>query len=83
MRPATDNFVKVVQRVPVRIALPPQHPLQGLLRPGLSVKVAMQTQGAAGAGSARIRLLGGAEMATAAVMDCARCDANGRVSTDG
>jgi membrane fusion protein (multidrug efflux system) len=36
---ATGNFTKVVQRVPVRIELPPDHPLRGLLRPGLSVVV--------------------------------------------
>jgi membrane fusion protein (multidrug efflux system) len=63
---ATGNFVKVVQRVPVRITLQPEHSLQGLLRPGLSVKVAVQTQGAARAGSALGRLLGGAEMAATA-----------------
>ena len=36
---ATGNFTKVVQRVPVRIALPRPNPLLGLLRPGLSVVV--------------------------------------------
>lgn len=36
---ATGNFTKVVQRVPVRIALPRPNPLEGLLRPGLSVVV--------------------------------------------
>jgi membrane fusion protein (multidrug efflux system) len=36
---ATGNFTKVVQRVPVRIALPPSNPLRSLLRPGLSVVV--------------------------------------------
>ncbi|MEW5729710.1 MAG: HlyD family secretion protein, partial [Pseudomonadota bacterium] len=34
---ATGNFTKVVQRVPVRIALPADHALAGRLRPGLSV----------------------------------------------
>jgi len=38
---ATGNFTKVVQRVPVRIALPPDHPLQGRLVPGLSVEVSV------------------------------------------
>lgn len=36
---ATGNFTKIVQRVPVRIELPREHPLRGLLRPGLSVVV--------------------------------------------
>ncbi len=40
---ATGNFTKIVQRVPVRIALPKDSPLQGLLRPGLSVEVAVDT----------------------------------------
>jgi membrane fusion protein (multidrug efflux system) len=35
---ATGNFTKIVQRVPVRIALDPS-PLDGKLRPGLSVIV--------------------------------------------
>lgn len=34
---ATGNFTKVVQRVPVRIALDPDHALSGKLLPGLSV----------------------------------------------
>ncbi|HYD32164.1 MAG TPA: HlyD family secretion protein, partial [Azospirillaceae bacterium] len=33
---ATGNFTKIVQRVPVRIAVPADSPLKGLLRPGLS-----------------------------------------------
>jgi membrane fusion protein (multidrug efflux system) len=36
---ATGNFTKVVQRIPVKIALDPGHPLQGLLRPGFSIVV--------------------------------------------
>ena len=36
---ATGNFTKIVQRVPVRIALPPANPLADRLRPGLSVVV--------------------------------------------
>lgn len=40
---ATGNFTKIVQRVPVRIALPSSSPLQGLLRPGLSVIVSVDT----------------------------------------
>ena len=34
---ATGNFTKIVQRVPVRIAVDPEVLRQGLLRPGLSV----------------------------------------------
>ena len=44
---ATGNFTKIVQRVPVRIALPANGPLAGLLRPGLSVTVTVDTGGAA------------------------------------
>ena len=41
---ATGNFTKIVQRVPVRIALPSSGPLIGLLRPGLSVTVTVDTR---------------------------------------
>ncbi|HEX5031810.1 MAG TPA: HlyD family secretion protein [Candidatus Eisenbacteria bacterium] len=42
---ATGNFVKVVQRVPVKIAIDePQDPAH-LLRPGMSVHVSVRTQG--------------------------------------
>jgi membrane fusion protein (multidrug efflux system) len=41
---ATGNFTKIVRRVPVRIALPANNPLQGLLRPGLSVVVDVDTR---------------------------------------
>jgi membrane fusion protein (multidrug efflux system) len=41
---ATGNFTKIVQRVPVRIALPPNGPLASLLRPGLSVEVSVDTR---------------------------------------
>jgi membrane fusion protein, multidrug efflux system len=44
---ATGNFTKIVQRVPVRIALPTKGPLAGLLRPGLSVTVTIDTRGMA------------------------------------
>jgi membrane fusion protein (multidrug efflux system) len=40
---ATGNFTKIVQRVPVRIALPANGPLARLLRPGLSVTVTVDT----------------------------------------
>ena len=36
---ATGNFTKVVQRLPVKILIDPQHPLRPLIRPGLSVQV--------------------------------------------
>jgi membrane fusion protein (multidrug efflux system) len=41
---ATGNFTKVVQRVPVRIALPPEALKQGHLRAGLSVIVDVDTR---------------------------------------
>ncbi len=41
---ATGNFTKIVQRVPVRIALPKNGPLRALLRPGLSVTVTVNTR---------------------------------------
>ena len=48
---ATGNFTKIVQRVPVRIAVDPEALRQGLLRPGLSVVVDVDTRtGAARAG---------------------------------
>jgi len=44
---ATGNFTKIVQRVPVRIALEPGHALADRLRPGLSVEASVDTRGAA------------------------------------
>ncbi len=44
---ATGNFTKIVQRVPVRIALDPATPLADRLRPGLSVEVSVDTRAAA------------------------------------
>ena len=41
---ATGNFTKIVQRVPVRIAVPDGNPLAQLLRPGLSVTVTVDTR---------------------------------------
>lgn len=41
---ATGNFTKIVQRVPVRIAVPADSPLAGRLRPGLSVVAAVDTR---------------------------------------
>ena len=42
---ATGNFTKVVQRIPVKIALDPGHPLQGRLRPGMSTEVTVHASG--------------------------------------
>ena len=41
---ATGNFVKVVQRVPVRIAIDEKQDAQQLLRPGMSVTVRVYTR---------------------------------------
>jgi membrane fusion protein (multidrug efflux system) len=48
---ATGNFTKIVQRLPVRIAVPADNPLAGLLRPGLSVVVSIDTRHGGDAGS--------------------------------
>jgi membrane fusion protein (multidrug efflux system) len=45
---ATGNFTKIVQRVPVRIGLPQGGTLAGLLRPGLSVVVSIDTRAEGG-----------------------------------
>src|SRR5205823_7092873 len=49
---ATGNFTKIVQRVPVRVALPADSPLLRLLRPGLSVTVSIDTRRAPHGGMA-------------------------------
>jgi membrane fusion protein (multidrug efflux system) len=41
---ATGNFTKIVQRVPVKIALDPNDPLTPRLRPGLSVAATVDTR---------------------------------------
>ncbi len=41
---ATGNFTKVVQRVPVRVALDRRDPNAPVLRPGMSVEVAIDTR---------------------------------------
>lgn len=46
---ATGNFTKIVQRVPVRIAINRTDEQASLLRPGLSVKVAVDTRTGPGA----------------------------------
>ncbi|MEK0081532.1 HlyD family secretion protein [Benzoatithermus flavus] len=43
---ATGNFTKIVQRVPVRIAVAPEVVREGILRPGLSVVVDVDTRSA-------------------------------------
>ncbi|WP_237477778.1 HlyD family secretion protein [Lichenibacterium dinghuense] len=43
---ATGNFTKVVQRLPVRIAVPAEVAREGILRPGLSVEVEVHTRDA-------------------------------------
>jgi membrane fusion protein, multidrug efflux system len=45
---ATGNFIKIVQRVPVRIALAPDETLRQRLRPGLSAAVEIDTRVPAG-----------------------------------
>ena len=42
---ATGNFTKVVQRIPVKIVLDPDHPLRGRLRPGFSAVVTVHASG--------------------------------------
>ncbi|WP_414710303.1 HlyD family secretion protein, partial [Roseateles sp.] len=46
---ATGNFTKVVQRLPVRIALDPDQPGADRLRPGMSVVVTVETSASASA----------------------------------
>src|SRR6204780_3466090 len=41
---ATGNFTKVVQRIPVKIAIAPDDPLRGDLRPGMSVTATVDTR---------------------------------------
>ena len=44
---ATGNFTKIVQRIPVKIALDQSDPLAGRLRPGMSVEPSIDTKPAA------------------------------------
>lgn len=46
---ATGNFTKVVQRIPVKIALDQDHPLKEVLRPGFSAVVTIHASGKHGA----------------------------------
>jgi membrane fusion protein (multidrug efflux system) len=41
---ATGNFTKIVQRIPVKIAIDPKDPLRGELRPGMSVTATVDTK---------------------------------------
>jgi membrane fusion protein (multidrug efflux system) len=41
---ATGNFTKIVQRVPVKITLPPDNVLSGRLRPGMSAVVSIDSR---------------------------------------
>jgi membrane fusion protein, multidrug efflux system len=45
---ATGNFTKIVQRVPVKIAIDPADPLIGRLRPGMSVEPTIDTRASRG-----------------------------------
>ena len=49
---ATGNFTKIVQRLPVRIHVPPEVAREGLLRPGMSVVVRVNTKATTTAESA-------------------------------
>ena len=41
---ATGNYVKIVQRIPVKITIDPKDPLLGRLRPGMSVEPTIDTR---------------------------------------
>jgi membrane fusion protein (multidrug efflux system) len=41
---ATGNFTKIVQRIPVKIAIDPSDPFRGVLRPGMSVTATVDTK---------------------------------------
>jgi len=61
---ATGNFTKVVQRVPIRIAVPKENALAGLLRPGLSVEVSVDTRAAGTGPTFAGAIFGAAQAAT-------------------
>jgi len=61
---ATGNFTKVVQRVPIRIAVPRDNPLAGLIRPGLSVEVSVDTRAAGNGPRLAGSIFGAAQAAT-------------------
>ena len=41
---ATGNYVKIVQRIPVKITIDPGQSLAGVLRPGMSVEPSIDTK---------------------------------------
>jgi membrane fusion protein, multidrug efflux system len=45
---ATGNYTKIVQRIPVKIAIDPHDPLLGRLRPGMSVEPTIDTRASEG-----------------------------------
>lgn len=47
---ATGNFIRIVQRVPVKIRLDDDHPLAGRLVPGMSAEVIVDVRSSAGSG---------------------------------
>jgi membrane fusion protein (multidrug efflux system) len=49
---ATGNFTKIVQRLPVRISVPPEVAGESLLRPGMSVVVSVNTKASVAAQTA-------------------------------
>jgi membrane fusion protein, multidrug efflux system len=57
---ATGNFTKIVQRLPVRVLVPAEVAEQGLLRPGLSVIVKVDTKPGAAAMAASVPMGTGA-----------------------
>ena len=61
---ATGNFTKVVQRVPIRIAVPKENALAGLLRPGLSVEVSVDTRAVGTGPTLAGAIFGAAQAAT-------------------
>jgi membrane fusion protein, multidrug efflux system len=50
---ATGNFTKIVQRLPVRVSVPPDVATLNLLRPGMSVVVSVNTKPGASGDAAR------------------------------
>ncbi|KAB1076047.1 HlyD family secretion protein [Methylobacterium planeticum] len=55
---ATGNFTKIVQRLPVRVRVPEEVAQEGLLRPGLSVTVRVDTRASGSGAEARLRTAG-------------------------
>jgi len=52
---ATGNFIKIVQRIPVKIVFPTDGPLAGRLRPGMSVGVSIDTKGDASLSDSQVQ----------------------------